>query len=242
MEKLNILIIEDDEDHAFLEEDILLDELECEVRIISSKKELQADYIKNSDVVLLDFNLPDSTGKDILKMIRHESDIPVVIITGDDQVETAVGSLKNGASDFLVKSPQNITLLPQVVKRLREEYLTKKMLEKEKENKEKLEIRIETLRQVLTTLAHYINNSTTTIYGYAQLCEQNTIENSKCDKLIQISIRETKKISLVLKELENFVESMNIKTTKYVNIPDAMFAIEDNIQQKMKDIEKKSPN
>ena len=44
---------------------------------------------------------------------------------------------------------------------------------------------------------------------------------------------ETKKITLVLKELEKFVNSMEIKTTNYVNIPNAMFEIEDAIKKKM---------
>ena len=98
---------------------------------------------------------------------------------------------------------------------------------------ERIDLKVETLRQVLTTLAHYINNSTTTIYGYAQLCEQNPTDTLRCKKLSAVSIKETQKISFVLQELEEFVNTTEIKTTNYVNIPEAMFSIEENLKKKM---------
>lgn len=237
MDQISILIIEDDEDHAFLEQDILTDELDCTTRIVGSKAELKESHIKTANVALLDFNLPDATGAEILQIIRKVSDIPVIIITGDEQLHIAIETLKSGATDFLVKSPQNITLLPRIVTKALDDYTNLKLLEKEREEKSQLSTKIETLRQVLTTLAHYINNSTTTISGYAQLCTQYESDLERYEKLAQIGIRETKKITLVLKELENFVSSMEIKTTNYANIPDAMFAIEENIKKKMQDVE-----
>ena len=52
-----------------------------------------------------------------------------------------------------------------------------------------------------------------------------------------MSLKETQKITLVLKELESFVNNMEIKTTNYVDIPNAMFAIEDNLKKKMQELE-----
>lgn len=233
MKPLRILIIEDDEDHAFLEQDILSDELDCSVSIAKSKEELKIEDVVYSDIILLDYNLPDTTGGELLRMIRNKSDVPVIIITGDEQLETAVETLKNGASEFLVKSPKNISLLPGIVSRVLDDYKSQKLLEKQKKEKEELRTKIETLRQVLTTLAHYINNSTTTMFGYAQLCDQNPEDANRCKKLARVTIKETKKITFVLQELEQFVNSMEIKTTNYVNVPDAMFAIEKNIKKKM---------
>ena len=196
MGKIKVLIIEDDVDHAFLEEDILLDELACEIKTIKSRAELLVEDIKKADVILLDFNLPDATGVDILGDIRKVSNIPVLVITGDDQLQTAINTLKTGATDFLVKSPQNIQLLPQLVKNVHEMHIKTKEKEELVKQKDKTDTKIETLNQVLTTLAHYINNSTTTIYGYAQLCQQNPKDTAKFNKLADVSIRETKKISL----------------------------------------------
>lgn len=236
-ERTRILILEDDEDHAFLEEDILRDELNCEIKVVDSKANLTEDDIFFADVVLLDFTLPDANGDEILSHIKEKTDVPVIIITGDEHVKTAVNILKGGASDFVIKSPQNIALLPRIVNRVLEEYKNMKILEQEKKEKEELSTKIETLHQVLTTLAHYINNSTSTISGYAQLCEQAGYDKTRFDRLVNICGTETKKITLVLKELEKLVNSMEITTTNYVNIPNAMFAIEEAIKKKMQELD-----
>ena len=235
-ERTRILILEDDEDHAFLEEDILSDELNCEIKVVDSKANLTEDDIFFADVVLLDFTLPDADGDEILSYIKQKTDVPVIIITGDEHVKTAVNILKGGASDFVIKSPQNIALLPRIVNRVLGEYKNMKILEQEKKEKEELNTKIETLHQVLTTLAHYINNSTSTISGNAQLCEEAGYDKNRFDRLVNICRSETKKITLVLKELEKLVNSMDIKTTNYANIPDAMFAIEDAIKKKMQEL------
>jgi len=233
MDKIHILIIEDDVDHAFLEEDMLTDELNCHVKVVRSKAELEREHIVKSDIVLLDFNLPDATGSEILTEIRRFSDIPVLIITGNDQLQTAVDTLKSGASDFLIKSPDNIRQLPKLVTNVIDKFKKTKRQQAMQKEQERIDLKVETLRQVLTTLAHYINNSTTTIYGYAQLCEQNPKDSLRCKKLSAVSIKETQKISFVLQELEEFVNTTEIKTTNYVNIPEAMFSIEENLKKKM---------
>ena len=234
---LRILIIEDDEDHAFLESDILEDELDCEVTVVISKTELEKIDIEQQDIVLLDFNLPDSNGSDILNFLRQKTDIPVIIITAQKDMQIAINTLKEGANDFLEKSPHNIAILPKIVERVYKEYLNARDVKQKLYEKEQLQTRIETLRQILTTLAHYINNSTTTISGYAQLSTQNPEDIRRATKLAQVSLKETQKITLVLKELENFVNNMEIKTTNYVDIPNAMFAIEENLKRKMQELE-----
>lgn len=234
---LKILIIEDDEDHAFLESDILSDELDCEVTVAVSKTDLAKINIEEKDIVLLDFNLPDSNGSDILNIIRSKTDIPVIIITAQKDMQIAINTLKEGANDFLEKSPHNIAILPKIVERVYKEYLNSLDVKNKLREKDMLQTRIETLRQILTTLAHYINNSTTTISGYAQLATQNPEDIRRAVKLAQVSLKETQKITLVLKELENFVNNMEIKTTNYVDIPNAMFAIEENLKKKMQELE-----
>lgn len=234
---LKILIIEDDEDHAFLESDILSDELDCEVTVAVSRNDMARIALEEQDIVLLDFNLPDSNGSDILNLIREKTDIPVIIITAQKDMQIAINTLKEGANDFLEKSPHNIAILPKIVERVYKEHLNAREVKNKIHEKEQLQTRIETLRQILTTLAHYINNSTTTISGYAQLAIQNPEDIRRAGKLAQVSLKETQKITLVLKELENFVNNMEIKTTNYVDIPNAMFAIEENLKKKMQELE-----
>jgi len=55
---------------------------------------------------LLDINLPDMNGLDILDMLRtHRPEITVIIITGQGDIPTAVKAMQHGAVDFIEKPP-----------------------------------------------------------------------------------------------------------------------------------------
>ncbi len=233
------LIIEDDANFANLEKEIIEEYFDDPVIIRHEMKEVTQDDIDAAKLAIMDFNLPDGTGAELIKAFRQRSKVPVLVVTGNQQLETAIKTLKEGANDFLVKSPQTLVMLPNAVKRALKEYENKKLLKDEEIKKERLDAQIQTLRQVLTTLAHYINNSTTTVSGYAQLCEQNPEDKNNMNKLIEVSIKETTRITFVLQELENLVNNLELKTTSYLNIPHAMFAIEDRIREKMEKFQEK---
>jgi DNA-binding NtrC family response regulator len=56
------------------------------------------------DAVLLDMNLPDGSGVDLLPRLREISpEVPVIMLTGFGSVETAVQAIKQGAEQFLTK-------------------------------------------------------------------------------------------------------------------------------------------
>lgn len=56
------------------------------------------------ELILLDLNLPDGRGLDLLKALRDEGkDIPVIILTAQDQVAVRIEGLNSGADDYLVK-------------------------------------------------------------------------------------------------------------------------------------------
>ncbi|RJQ13284.1 MAG: sigma-54-dependent Fis family transcriptional regulator [Nitrospiraceae bacterium] len=72
------------------------------------------------DVIMLDVNIPDSNGLDILQEIRErEIDAEVVMLTADDSAETAVKAMKLGATDYLTK-PLNIDEVKIVIEKLLE--------------------------------------------------------------------------------------------------------------------------
>jgi two-component system KDP operon response regulator KdpE len=55
------------------------------------------------DLVLLDLGLPDMNGLEVLRQLRRESDVPVIIITARDDEESMVTGLSQGADDYLIK-------------------------------------------------------------------------------------------------------------------------------------------
>lgn len=55
------------------------------------------------DIVLLDLGLPDVDGLQVLSMIRAVSEVPVVVVTAQDDDRTVVAALDSGADDYVVK-------------------------------------------------------------------------------------------------------------------------------------------
>ena len=65
---------------------------------------LHSDHHEDPCIILLDLNMPKVSGIDVLKVLRAKKPhIPVVIITANSEIETAVECLKLGAHDYLVK-------------------------------------------------------------------------------------------------------------------------------------------
>jgi DNA-binding response OmpR family regulator len=68
---------------------------------------------------LLDYGLPDMTGIDFLKKMRETGVVsPVLLLTGRDDRNSAVESMKQGASDYLVKSDEEYENIASTIKQI----------------------------------------------------------------------------------------------------------------------------
>lgn len=74
--------------------------------------ESPVENILNSapDMILLDINLPEMNGKEILRQLRKKSQIPVIMVTSSDAERDEVITIGYGADDYITK-PYNPTLL-----------------------------------------------------------------------------------------------------------------------------------
>ncbi|WP_302629545.1 response regulator transcription factor [uncultured Eubacterium sp.] len=105
-----ILIIEDDEAiRSELQKLLTNSGYEAQITDTFSNVKEQIEKIK-PDLILLDINLPELNGEVILKEIRKESDIPVVMVTSRTSEVDEVLSMSYGADDFITK-PYNPTVL-----------------------------------------------------------------------------------------------------------------------------------
>ncbi|MGS4886456.1 response regulator [Roseibium sp. MB-4] len=60
--------------------------------------------VQRYDVIVLDLNLPDGLGTDLLRELRQKSDrTPVLVLTAEFSVDDRVSTLNSGADDYLVK-------------------------------------------------------------------------------------------------------------------------------------------
>lgn len=110
-----VLVVEDEPAiagvlSAYLERDGL------RIRMAQDGEEaLQSFRQLRPDLVLLDIHLPKVDGVDVLRMIRNDSDVPVIMVTAlADDVDKLL-ALRLGADDYVVK-PFNP---PEVVARVR---------------------------------------------------------------------------------------------------------------------------
>ncbi|MDJ0876943.1 MAG: response regulator, partial [Desulfobacterales bacterium] len=64
------------------------------------------------ETTLLDLKMPNMTGEELLPLIVSEyPEVPVIVITGANDVETAVRCMQNGAYDYMVKPVENSRLI-----------------------------------------------------------------------------------------------------------------------------------
>jgi EAL domain-containing protein (putative c-di-GMP-specific phosphodiesterase class I) len=67
------------------------------------------------DVILSDINMPRMSGVDLLSVVRaYDLDVPVVLMTGEPSLETAMEAVKLGALQYLVKPVGNDVLIQTV--------------------------------------------------------------------------------------------------------------------------------
>ena len=69
---------------------------------------------ENPDIIILDINLPDISGFDVLKKIREFSSVPAIILTVRSDDEDVLKGLESGADDYIVKPFNYLTLLARV--------------------------------------------------------------------------------------------------------------------------------
>ena len=66
------------------------------------------------DLALIDIQLPDGSGLDLIPSLREHPDVEIVVITGHGSIDSAIRALKLGASDYLTK-PIDLTRLERVL-------------------------------------------------------------------------------------------------------------------------------
>jgi len=105
-----ILIVEDDEDTAEVVCTLLNDAGYNAVAVERGQEALSEIAAAAPDLVLLDLNLPDIHGLDVLKEVRTHSFMPMIVLSGFTRERDKVTALEAGADDYLSKpfSPEEL--------------------------------------------------------------------------------------------------------------------------------------
>ena len=119
MDSLTILLVEDDEQFARYMR-VLLERcgLPIEEVVEANRLELAVEQLRERkfSCVLLDLTLPNGAGMRVIDRLLGFSP-PLVIVTGDENAETATRALEHGAQEFITKS-KLATNGPEILGRL----------------------------------------------------------------------------------------------------------------------------
>ena len=114
-----VLVVEDDADIAGVLRRAL-DKEGYDVRVAGDGETAlgaAADY--EPDAVVLDLGLPRLDGVEVCRRLREEGDVPILILTARDALESRVEGLDSGADDYLVKPFEREELLARLRSLLR---------------------------------------------------------------------------------------------------------------------------
>ncbi|MBI5664836.1 MAG: PAS domain S-box protein [Nitrospirae bacterium] len=172
---VQVLLIEDNAGDVRLIKEMLHESqmFPCELEYshsLSGGLELLSN--KKFSAVLLDIGLPDGNGLDSIQEVRNLApNAPIVILTGLDDEEAAVSSLKFGAQDYLVKGQIDSNLLARSLRYARERWQAGEALQKKQHLLQRIADTTPNILFILDIKDHaliYANRELKNTLGYTQ--------------------------------------------------------------------------
>lgn len=116
-----IFILDDDVWYSELLEYHLSLNPDYELKKFHSASSCMASLYERPNVITLDYSLPDKNGAEVLSKIKEQNpDTQVIVISGQEDVATAVDLLKKGAYDYIVKDEDTPERLWNTINKIRE--------------------------------------------------------------------------------------------------------------------------
>ncbi len=114
-----ILIVEDDNDiNSMIRTALSKEGYEC-VSAFSGTEALLRLEVDKYDLVILDLMLPGVEGQEVLKQAREKMNIPFIVLSAKDELDTKVDLLTLGANDYMTKPFELKELLARIQVQLR---------------------------------------------------------------------------------------------------------------------------
>jgi len=154
---LRILLVDDDPDISRLVQHVLAANGLGRATEVTTGREALV-HSRHADVVLLDHQLPDTSGLEVLAAIRAQPSPPaVILVTAHGNEAFAASALRLGADDYLAKDAALAELLPQILERVRRNRELRKALAAAEQDLVRAE-RMAAIGEMTVTLHHEINN------------------------------------------------------------------------------------
>ena len=109
---IRLLIVEDNEEHIALDKEFLPEDefkIDWAMDVASAISKLENEIY---DIAIIDYELPDGTGMDLLRRVKEQGiDVEVILLTSHDDPDLSFEALKLGAIDYMVKGYEYFTQL-----------------------------------------------------------------------------------------------------------------------------------
>ncbi len=142
------------------------------VEATTAEEGFQLCCARAPDCVLLDCHLPDGDGLEVLQRINDEilEPMPVIMLTGDSDAETAVRAIKGGARDYLIKGSISGSALTRAVREAIEYIALMRVI---KTQTEELEQRNRDLEEFAHVASHDLQEPLRKILRFGELLRED---------------------------------------------------------------------
>ncbi|MCB0279058.1 MAG: response regulator [Calditrichaeota bacterium] len=193
-ELIKILVVEDEQAHAeLIRMAFQRDPNSYELNVANTIKEAEKSISEQKpDIAIIDLNLPDGTGTDLIKNASGLIDFPSLIMTSFGDENVAVEAIKFGALDYIVKSDTTFIDMPHIVERALREWRNIHSIKQAEEERKRIEYQLlqsqkmETIGTMAGGIAHDFNNILTPIMGYVGMVMDELPTDSKAYNQLSI--------------------------------------------------------
>ena len=202
---MNILILEDDSAFAGLLKLRLRDwkseaVITVAATISAAKKLLENQPQDFFQLVLLDQHLPDGMGPELLSHPNLQY-VPVLALSAEDQPELPVAAISAGAHHFLSKRELSSSLFPKLLDAVMAKSALERSLLKTRLEKEKLA----TVRRLVETLQHEVNNPLGAVIGASYLVKSSKNLSQDQQQAVALIEKSSTRIKQVMTALADAV-------------------------------------
>jgi two-component system NtrC family sensor kinase len=240
---IRILLVDDDPDQILMMTDALSEYAnKYSVVTASSGQTCLAMDLSAIDLVILDYNLPDMSGVDILRAVLKRKNLPVIMVTGEDTWDIIKQAIQSGAYDYIVKAGDYLRTIPLAIdknielhklreeKNHMEEHLRLRNRELERTYAELKDAqqqliqseKMSSIGRLISGVAHELNNPLAIVSGYADLLllnPQNRAIRADLENISKAADRATR----IVRNLLSFARKHKLEK-KYIGLHDVIQA------------------
>ncbi|HLI10851.1 MAG TPA: ATP-binding protein [Alphaproteobacteria bacterium] len=173
---IRVLLVEDNQGDARLTCELLSEAGEprievCHVDCLNDA--LDRIGAESFDAVLLDLTLRDASGLDtVARVLQRAPHLPIIVLSGLNDEQTAVDALANGAQDYLVKGQGDGFLISRAVRYAIER---KRTLQQLYDAKERAEFANRAKSQFLANMSHELRTPLNAIIGFSEIIKDDAL-------------------------------------------------------------------